>query len=361
MGKKKKHKNNHTSAMKQNMNVNTENAVSAADDAQAIQNDSGFSVAIEENTAAGEAEVPVPSVPPKGQEGGTHFDFDPPRRSFALILSLFMQRVINVVAIIVFIGSLIYLGQIAFSYIQSYSEYNSLENEYMTKNPTPTVTPVLTTTPDETGEDDGSDSQEVTEPATRSEVEEYGYIPSAIDFESLKDINEDVIAWIDIPGLDISYPVVLGDDNDYYLRHTFKGTYNVSGAIFFDSAMNANPNEQPNTLIYGHNQNNGKMFSNLHMWEDEAKAREDDLIVLYTPEEVKYYALFSVRIRPATDNAYVMNYSGAEHFQSYIDTAIEHSFFDFGRTVTSDDHIITLVTCCDDDNYRLVVHAVEIF
>ena len=37
-----------------------------------------------------------------------------------------------------------------------------------------------------------------------------------VDFESLQSINPEVIAWIQIPALDISYPVAKGTDNAYF-------------------------------------------------------------------------------------------------------------------------------------------------
>lgn len=43
-----------------------------------------------------------------------------------------------------------------------------------------------------------------------------------IDFEGLRKINEDLVAWIQIPGIGVDYPVVQGEDNEYYLYHTFQ-------------------------------------------------------------------------------------------------------------------------------------------
>ena len=54
------------------------------------------------------------------------------------------------------------------------------------------------------------------------DAEPDGYLK--IDFEGLQAVNPDVIAWIDIPGLSISYPVVQGTDNAYYLHHLFTGS-----------------------------------------------------------------------------------------------------------------------------------------
>lgn len=67
---------------------------------------------------------------------------------------------------------------------------------------------------------------------TPEEVAEQGFLQ--VDFNKLEEINPDVIAWIEIPGLEISYPVVQGRDNDYYLHHLITGENHKSGSIFMD-------------------------------------------------------------------------------------------------------------------------------
>jgi len=57
-------------------------------------------------------------------------------------------------------------------------------------------------------------------------------LDAVIHFAGLKAVNPDVIAWIQIPALDISYPVVQGKDNAYYLHHLFSGESNINGSIF---------------------------------------------------------------------------------------------------------------------------------
>ena len=44
----------------------------------------------------------------------------------------------------------------------------------------------------------------------------------------------DVAAWIQISTLNISYPVVQGEGNDYYLHHMFNREANINGSIFID-------------------------------------------------------------------------------------------------------------------------------
>ena len=66
----------------------------------------------------------------------------------------------------------------------------------------------------------------------------------AVDFEKLKKVNDDVIGWIHNPDTVIDYPVVQGDDNDYYLNHLINGTYNASGTPFLDVNMKSDFSEK---------------------------------------------------------------------------------------------------------------------
>lgn len=47
-------------------------------------------------------------------------------------------------------------------------------------------------------------------------------------------MNEDIIAWLKVGAIDISYPVTQGKDNDYYLHNTFENQPNIAGCIFMD-------------------------------------------------------------------------------------------------------------------------------
>ena len=58
--------------------------------------------------------------------------------------------------------------------------------------------------------------------------------PPRADFGKLSQVNPQVIGWIFAAGGEISYPVVQGEDNEYYLNHLFKGEVNRSGCIFMD-------------------------------------------------------------------------------------------------------------------------------
>ena len=100
---------------------------------------------------------------------------------------------------------------------------------------------------------------------TPEEVAEQGFLQ--VDFNKLEEINPDVIAWIEIPGLEISYPVVQGRDNDYYLHHLITGENHKSGSIFMDFHNQEDLSDR-NTIIYGHNMKDGSMFGGLKKYRD---------------------------------------------------------------------------------------------
>ena len=83
-----------------------------------------------------------------------------------------------------------------------------------------------------------------------------------IDFDGLRAINEDVVAWIQIPGIGVDYPVVQGKDNEHYLHYTFDGKANKAGSIFLDYRNRVDFTDRK-VILYGHNMKDGSMFSNL--------------------------------------------------------------------------------------------------
>ena len=106
-----------------------------------------------------------------------------------------------------------------------------------------------------------------------------------VDFEELQSINEDIEAWIDFPGQNISYPVVQGEDNSHYLKYTFEGTRNGSGCIFAD-CRNEGLLTDDNTVIYGHNMRNGSMFGLLKSYLEQEHYKQFPYFDLDMPQGV---------------------------------------------------------------------------
>lgn len=180
---------------------------------------------------------------------------------------------------------------------------------------------------------------------------------------ALKSLNNDFVAWLQIPGTVIDYPVVRSDDADYYLHHLFTGQKSKLGCLF---SLTTSDYETPsrNIAIYGHHlSTTDAMFSTLVLYKDESYYQEHPLIRLDTLYGSRSYRIFAVLNQKVTDwDASTAAFSNDAAFRQYIERAKRLSFYNTGVAVSDKDHILTLITC--DRSYgglrgRLLVMAVE--
>ena len=94
----------------------------------------------------------------------------------------------------------------------------------------------------DTAQDDKTENKEVEETEESGSAEDF-----TVDFDALKQINSDIVAWIRIPGV-LDYPVVQGTDNSYYLHHTVRKEYNIAGSIFLDARNTADFSDSKNII-----------------------------------------------------------------------------------------------------------------
>lgn len=197
-----------------------------------------------------------------------------------------------------------------------------------------------------------------TETATEEQSE---VIP--VKFEELQAVNPDVYAWITVPGTDIDYPILQhASDNTYYLMHNIDGSYGYPGCIYTEN-MNSKDFTDNNTVIYGHNMKNGSMFAQLHKFEDPDFFKENREVLIYLPDEVLHYTIFAAHIYDDRHLLYSFDFTDPEVYQKYLDSIFStrdmSANIDKDITVTTDDQIITLVTCIGSQpSNRLLVQAV---
>ena len=124
-----------------------------------------------------------------------------------------------------------------------------------------------------------------------------------IDFDGLREVNEDIVAWIQIPGIGVDYPVVQGRDNEHYLHYTFDGKANKAGSIFLDYRNRADFTDR-RVILYGHNMKDGSMFSNLKKYQDAGFRKEQGRILLYLPDKVLECEIVQCRQVSVRDSVY---------------------------------------------------------
>lgn len=178
-----------------------------------------------------------------------------------------------------------------------------------------------------------------------------------IDFGKLKEINKDTVGWIKVNGTDIEYAIVKTDNNSYYLNNNFENEYNKAGWIFADYKNKLDGTDK-NIVIYGHNRKDGSMFSSLKniLKEEWYSNKENRKITFITENEESIYEVFSIYQIKAEDYYITTDFKNGE-FLKYIETVINRSIKDFNIEVSKEDNILTLSTCGNDNDYRVVLHA----
>lgn len=188
-------------------------------------------------------------------------------------------------------------------------------------------------------------------------VKSYPVMRNPVDFDKLKEVNEDIIGWIRVSALDISYPIAQSIDNDYYLHRTFEREDNFAGCIFMEYQNNSDFSDK-NTIIYGHNMKNGSMFGKLRKFYEEGVYESAPYFWIYTPDEIYRYDIFSCSEVGVSSKTYQITFSKEEDFAQYIDNAFTSSVVDGTDVkVTTDDRIVTLSTCTGNEATRFVVQG----
>ena len=183
------------------------------------------------------------------------------------------------------------------------------------------------------------------------------YMKNPVDFTALQGINDDIIGWLKVGALDISYPVTQAQDNDYYLHLTFELVQNAAGCIFVDY-QNRQDFQDDNTIVYGHNMKDGSMFGTLKNFVQDGVYESDPYFWIYTPERIYKYEIFNCSTVGAVSNTYTLEFGSRKEFQDYLDKALMQSQVDSSKVkVKSSDKIVTLSTCTGDEETRFVVQG----
>ena len=180
-----------------------------------------------------------------------------------------------------------------------------------------------------------------------------------IDLAALQAVNNDVIGWIWIPDTGLSYPLVQGEDNDYYLNHAWNGKKVSAGSIFMDFRCAADFTDF-NTVIYGHRMNNESMFAFLKHYKADSYWETHPYIYIINSNQTRRYEVFAAYEAPVDSLAYLIGGAEEEDKQSLVDFALNQTVISAGVVPTAGERILTLSTCTGDGyDTRWVVQAVE--
>lgn len=184
-----------------------------------------------------------------------------------------------------------------------------------------------------------------------------------IDFETLREQNPDVYAWIHIDDTQVDYPVLQSPgDDDYYLDHTFEGDEGLPGALYTQYSYNPDPFEDSVTVIYGHNMRDNSFFGGLSEYLGEDFRNSHSEILVYTPDHIYHYrVVFAVTYddRLILDSFDCSSEAGYQAFLTSIRTErVLPSWIEDPFPVTAEDKLLILSTCNGDSDERFLTGAV---
>ena len=246
----------------------------------------------------------------------------------------------------------VYVGLFFWTGAQRKQASRQTAMEYVTPVTLPTAP-----TPRETEAAQTTPPTESTVPETTAETQPPRF--PTVDFAGLREKNPDVVAWIQIPALEgLDYPVVMGEDNAYYVNRNWQKEESEEGAIFLDF-RNQPDFSQPHNILYGHCMKDGTMFQPLGQWEKESFLRGNDrTVLLYLPDEVRVYEIIgSERVNALDSRVYKTDYAAGDTWADAIGETLKHLWYTTDTAYDGDSEILTLSTCMGGDQ-RLTVHAI---
>lgn len=170
------------------------------------------------------------------------------------------------------------------------------------------------------------------------------------EYRELKAENPNLVGWLRIDGTDVNYPVMQSKDNSYYLSHSFDGKNSTAGALFMDYRSDA-VNPTTNTIIYGHNMNNGSMFGGLKQFLSEKYFNKHTTIKFDTIYEHREYELVAVclaKVQDSKDNTFrYYNFIQAKNENEWdaFTESVGAMIVNGGMSVKAGDELLTLSTC----------------
>ena len=175
--------------------------------------------------------------------------------------------------------------------------------------------------------------------------------------EELQNENSDIIAWLEIEGTNINYPILHTTNNDFYLDHSFDKKYNEAGWVFLDYRNDKNLSNK-NNILYAHSRLDKTMFGSLSktLKSNWYNNKDNHIIRLSTETENTMWQIFSVYKIPEETYYITTNFNSDNDYQKFLNTIKERSIHNFSTNLTTEDKILTLSTCYSDTE-RTVVHA----
>lgn len=200
------------------------------------------------------------------------------------------------------------------------------------------------------------------------------------DIASYVDQNPDTAGWLTVGGTSINSVILQGEDNDFYLNHTFYGGSSQAGSLYVDFRCVINDydfNQSDNVTIYGHNQADGSMFGTLQYYKvtQQNTSRFSfykehptftfsnlyeeytyKIVAVFVSESSSSQARDGIIFDPHNFVRFSSDSSDKRSFESFVKNINERTEILTGVDIEEGDKFMTLSTCSNEfDNSRFIV------
>lgn len=169
-----------------------------------------------------------------------------------------------------------------------------------------------------------------------------------VDWDALKAINPDIVAWIYIPDSPINYPVVQGPDNEKYLHTAFDGSngwFSSAGTIYIDAKNNPDLLDR-NTFFYGHHMRDGSMFAAFDDWTNTQEFNKHRDIYILTPKGNYYAKTFSAVKTNGSEAIVITQFADDASYEEYIQKILRRNIVQQEGEVFTADQIKQAFAFC---------------
>lgn len=206
-----------------------------------------------------------------------------------------------------------------------------------------------------------SDVQEEMQEMEKADPDTFWTPQGYPDFGVLEQINQDIYAWLEITGTDISFPVLQSEEDvSRYLTHNIYGEEDENGCIYTEYC-NSRDFIDHNTVVYG--RSTPEMFGRLYQFRDRDFFDSHCEVKIYLQDRILNGRIFAAYTYDDRHLIATYDFSDAEVFENYLKDIFSiremDAFFDTTVQVTAQDNILTLSTGVKGEpDRRYLVQAV---
>lgn len=178
--------------------------------------------------------------------------------------------------------------------------------------------------------------------------------------------NQEVIAWLEIPGASLCEPIMRSrSDDTYYARHDADGSANEYGSLYVQAHYNAGDFSDPVTMIYGNSTAEEapfRMLQQTYSGSFDACRR----VYLHTPDGSREYVVFAALPYSSIHVLHYYDFRVARRFNSFFDSvfstrALAMHLDEDNRPAFGQDRVLILSTGLRGDSLqRYLVMAKEV-